>query len=121
MAKLPNIEEFNLNRRDYIKIKDSIDDSINVFTTEEVHAVIKNLLLEELHLFSTKASKKRQKDLEELINMKMKFIEEELKNHLNNKINLLTEKILGQTTNRIIEERVEKLLEEKLEKIKKSL
>ena len=91
---------------------------IMVFTPTEAKEVLRDYINEELNLYGEKIVRDWKNKLEERINFKIKQFEIGLIEHIDNKINNMTERIVSQTTNRMIEAEVERRLEEKLKKLK---
>lgn len=120
MARIPSTTEFNEQRIRALNIKQSEDEQI-LLTIDEARDVIITLLREELFLFTDAMITERRLLVEERINFKLKQIENSLLNHINNKVDSLTERIVSTTTNRIIEEEVNRRLDKKLNKLKNEL
>lgn len=120
MASLPNIQVFNDNRKDLIKIK-NLSDEVILFNKSEAIEALTKYITEELDLISSGITKETKDKILERVNFRLKQIEITMLKHINDKIDKITEKIVENSLNRIIEKEVNKRLEEKLEKIKQSL
>lgn len=120
MAKITNLNTFNENRIQNVKLQNSIEEAI-ILTVDETKNFLNDLIVEELNVFSEIKIRERKIELEERLNFKLKFLENELVRHINEKIDKITEHIVSLTVNRVIEEEVSKRLEIKLDKIKKQL
>ena len=123
MTKIPNLNDYNspLNaRREMLKVK-NLNDEILLFSKEEAREALNSYIHDELAFYSDELTKQRKIDLESRINFKLKQIENAMVNHIDDKVNKITERIIELTTTRIFEEEVEKRLELRLKKIKDSL
>lgn len=123
MATIPNINEYNshLNaRREMLKVK-NLNDEILLFSADEARKALNSYIHDELAFYSDELTKQRKIELEDRINFKLKQIENAMIEHINNKVDKMTERIITLTTNRIFEEEVEKRLSIKLKKNKDSL
>jgi hypothetical protein len=112
--------QFNAHRQNLLKIKTSADETI-LFTKEEAKAALITYISEELELFAEIVSKERKKELEDRINYKLKHIETNMFEHIEKKIDRISEEIALRILDRKVNEEVDKRVEAKLEKIKNSL
>jgi len=120
MARLANLETFNNNRKDLMKIKNASDEAI-LMTAEDLKAVMIDYLKTEMDFFADGITKQDKVKLQERLDFKLKQIETGMLRHIDDKLNGITEKIVSNFTNRIIEAEVERRVEAKLQKIKNSL
>ena len=94
---------------------------VMVFTPAEAKEELKKYIEEELNLYGDEKVKDCRIKLQERINFRMNQFEVALIQHIDNKINNITEHIVATTTNRMIEKEVERRLEAKLKKLKNLL
>jgi uncharacterized FlaG/YvyC family protein len=120
MASIPKLNDFNTNRQDLMKIK-TLEDEIILFTKAEARDALIQYIDEELDFMTTGLTKLKVKEIEDAVNKRLDNFERSLKDHIDNKINSITEKIIEVSTTNIIEQRVNERLTEKLEKLKKVL
>lgn len=120
MALLHNIVEYNSKRQDLVKLKITADETI-LFTKEELREALIKYIDDELSFFVTGISAKRKKELEDRLNNKLVGMEKSLTSYINDRFDVITERIVDQTIGRKIEEEVTKRLNAKLEKIKNSI
>lgn len=120
MGRISNLSDFNTNRQDLIKVKTSADQTI-LLSNDEAKEILKTFIAEDLDFFSSGISKKVKFELDNKIASKLTRFELAMVNHIDNKFNSVTEKIIATILDSKIEEEVERRLEEKLAKIRKSL
>ncbi len=94
---------------------------IMVFTPQEAKEVLERYIHEELELHSDEVAKQKKSEIEERISFKLKQIENSLLQHVDDKLNKITEKILTLTIDRVVNEEVERRVAEKLKKLKNEL
>ena len=122
MARITDIQRYNQGRKDLTR--DSADfetlkfenqnGDVMVVKPQEVREVLHDFIDSEIGFLTDTMKNKLKEQLE----FKIKQIEYSLKEHVENKINTLTEKILEKTIDRIVEEEINRRV---LEKIKKCL
>lgn len=117
MARLANLDEYNNNRKDYMKIK-TVNDETVLMTADDLKAVMVDYLKTEMNFFADGITKQDKIKLQERLDFKLKQIETGMMRHIDDKINGITEKIVSNFTNRVIENEVERRLEEKIKKLK---
>ncbi len=120
MSRISNIGQYNLNKQDLIKIK-TINDEVILFSKEEAREVLVNYINDEIELFTDDIVKVNRVSMSERVNNKLTKLESSLIQHIDDKINNITEKIVDTILNRKIEEEVNKRVELKLQKIKNAL
>jgi len=120
MGRLPNLGVINYERSKAIRIQDRVGDAI-VVEKEEITEFLKNIIIEEIDLFSTSSVKARTAELENRVSFKLKTLEHSLVELINDRVDKITEKIVELTLSRIIEAEVDKRVSERIEKIKKIL
>lgn len=120
MARISDLNSFNSHRKELMKVK-TADDNTILFTREEARAALIKYIEDELDLFVGEIGVNVKKRMIEELNVKIKGIEGVLLNHINNKFNDLTEKIVVATIDKEVEKEVDKRLNIKLEKLKKLL
>jgi hypothetical protein len=129
MGKIINIKDWNADRKKLSELH--VDENVLSFENKygelvvikpnEVKKVIKDYIIDELDLFAD----------DEVVNLKVKVVtnvstrleefEQRMQQHINEKIDALTEKIIQKILGRVVEDEVNKLLDEKLKKIKEKL
>ena len=122
MARISDIQRYNQGRKDLTRDKadfetlrfENKDGEVMVVKPQEVRDVLHDFIESEIGFLGD--AMKNQ--IKERLEFKIKQIEYSLKEHIENKINTLTEKILEKTIDRIVEEEVNRRV---LEKIKKCL
>lgn len=120
MALIPNISVVNTERQKAIKVQTKIDESI-VFTEVELRETLRTLLDDELNISAQNLAFEKKYELESRLNFKLKQLENSLVNLINERVDKITERIVGLTINRVIEEEVSKRLEDRLKQIKDKL
>ncbi len=122
MARISDIQRYNQGRKDLTRDKadfetlrfENQNGDVMVVKPQEVREVLHDFIDSEIG-FLGDAMKSQ---IKERLDFKLVQIEYSLKEHIENKINTLTEKILEKTIDRIVEEEVNRRV---LEKIKKCL
>jgi hypothetical protein len=122
MARISDIQSYNQGRKDLTRDKadfetlrfENQNGDVMVVKPQEVREVLHDFIDSEIG-FLGDAMKSQ---IKERLDFKLVQIEYSLKEHIENKINTLTEKILEKTIDRIVEEEVNRRV---LEKIKKCL
>lgn len=120
MARISNLEAFNTNRQDLIKIK-NIKDDIILFTKDEAREALIEYIDEELDLISNGVIQRRVNDIKDSIDKRLTLFENKLEKHISEKINQITERIFTNATSSIFEKKVSEKLDEKLNSLKKML
>lgn len=120
MGKIPNVNEYNFNRQELLKIKNKSDETI-LFTKEEAKEALISYITDELELFSSRITTNTKVELQQRVDFKLRLMENELVRLINDKVDKITERVVTLITTRVIDEEVNKQLEEKLKKIKDSL
>lgn len=120
MASIPKLNDFNTDRKDLMKIK-TIEDEIILFTKSEAREALIEYIDEELDFISHGVVQRRVNDIIESVDRRLMSFERKLENHISDKINAITERIISNATSRIVEERVNERLNEKLDKLKTML
>lgn len=117
MARLSNVQGFNLDRQNHVKFN-LINDELVVMSKDDMRLILIDYMSNELNFFSENISNKAKVDLNKRINAKIDEIEEGLFQHISDKINDLTEKICSETLTSVINKEVERLVKIRLEEIK---
>lgn len=120
MGRIPGLKIFNDERKSLMKIK-TIEDNVILFTKDEAREALIEYIDEELDLISHGVTQRRVHDIIEDVDRRLRSFEMKLENHISDKINAITERIISNATSRIVEERVNERLNEKLQKIKEQL
>lgn len=120
MASIPKLNDFNTDRKDLMKIK-TIEDDIILFTKAEARDALIEYIDEELDFISHGVTQRRVNNIIEDVDRRLRSFEMKLENHISDKINAITERIISNATSRIVEERVNEKLNEKLKKLKTML
>ena len=120
MAQLHNLKEFNNSRRDNdfetLKFENKNGD-VMVVKPQEVRDVLKDFITSEINTLGDDI----KSNIKDKLDFKIKQVEYNLNDHIEEKVLKLTEKILEKTIDRVIEDEVNRRVLEKLEKIKKCL
>lgn len=120
MARISNIQAYNADRYEAIKIK-TVNNETVLMTADDLKAVMIEYLSEEMNFFADGIHKKDKIKLQERLDFKLKQIETGMLRHIDDKLNSITERIVSNCTNRIIEGEVDRRVDEKLEKLKKMI
>jgi hypothetical protein len=120
MARLSNLPTFNLQRQEYVKLK-NIEDETLVMSRDELKQFFVEYLEDDLNKITDNLSKKQKDAFSHLLLSKLSETEHKLLSSLNKKIDSVVENIVSRSTTRIIEEEVNKRVNIKLEKIKNML
>jgi RNA polymerase-binding transcription factor DksA len=103
-----------------LKFKNS-NGNFTVVSTKELHEELFSYVESEMMKYPELKSDKVKKDIEERLTEKLENIEIKLLNHIDDKINKITQEIVSKTNKRYIDGEVNRLLNEKLEKLKNLL
>jgi len=122
MARISDIHRYNQTRKDTSRDKadfetlkfENKNGEVIVVKPHEVRDVLNDFIESEFGSMSDNM----KNQIKERLEFKLKQIEYSLKEHIEDKINKLTEKILEKTIDRIVEEEINRRV---LEKIKKCL
>ena len=121
MAQLPNFKRFNDDRRnesDFETLKfENKNGDVMVVKPQEVRDVLKDFITSEINTLGDDI----KSNIKDKLDFKIKQVEHNLNEHIEEKVLKLTERILGKTIDRVIEDEVNRRVLEKLEKIKKEL
>ena len=120
MARISNLEQYNTERATAYRIDKAVGESI-LLTDKEIKTILTDVLGREIEGLVDSAVKKFQSKLNERIEFKIRTFETTLMNNIDDKINRITETIVGKTTNRIIEAEVNRRVDARIEKIKNIL
>jgi len=120
MAALPNLNSYNNDRKELMKIRTANDETI-LFTKSEAREALVKYITDELDMFANDLGTNVKTELGTRIMFKLTTFEHEMVRHIDNKFDTITEKIVDLILNRKIEEEVNKRVEQKLKKIKDSL
>ena len=120
MAALPNLNSFNNERKELVKIR-NLSNEIILFTKDEARDALLRYIADELDFFTNKLGANVKIELKESLKSKLESIENAMVRHIDDKINKITEKIVSLAIDRKIEEEVTKRLDARLKKIKDSL
>lgn len=144
MARISNIYEFNKLRKKY---DDSLDADIffeglsngieseptneifkidnskgtTILTPKDLKEHIDDFIHNEIDLYASVKVREQIKYTELALSDKIKIFEKDLIKHIDNKLDMLSEKIIEMIISRIVEERVNDLVDKKLEKLKNLL
>jgi hypothetical protein len=120
MARISDLDRYNNNRYEAIKIKTANDETV-LMTADDLKAVMVEYLSEELNFFADGITKKDKIKIQERVNFKLTQIENGMIRHIDDKINKITENIVSLMTTRMIEEEVAKRVELRIQNIKNLL
>jgi uncharacterized FlaG/YvyC family protein len=120
MARLPSLEDFNLERQDLLKIK-TADENTVLMSKSELREVLIDYIDKELDLISSGVTRRRVDEIIEDVDRRLNKFEKTLEKHIDDKINRLTDSIIQKSTTNLIEERVNERLAEKIENLKSLL
>jgi len=120
MARISDIQKYNSARKDQTRDKADFETlrfeneqgEIMVVKPQEVRDVLHDFIESEIGVLGDGMRTRMKERLE----FKMRQVEYELKIHVEDKINKLTESILEKTIDRIVEEEVNRRVLEKLKK-----
>ncbi len=117
MARIPDVLKFNTNekRTENIKIK-TAEDSTMLLTTAETKKMLLEFISDEINILGNEYANIRRREIEESIDRVLHQFEDTLLEHVSNKIDTITEKILSKITDRMIDAEVEKRVKERLKK-----
>ena len=132
MAKIIDLEGYN-GLRDSVTLISTGGEFINsvshsfkfenkngdniVITPQELREHISDFLTNEVNLYADETIREYREQLKRRLDVQMSNLE----NHINDKINKITEAIISSTTSRVIEEEVNRRVDEKLRKIRKAI
>lgn len=105
MARLPSLEEFNLERQDLLKIK-TADENTVLVSKSELREVLIDYIDKELDLISSGVTRRRVDEIIEDVDRRLNRFEKTLEKHIDDKINQLTERVIEKATTNMIEEKV---------------
>ena len=120
MAQLPNFKQFNDDRRnnDFETLKfENKNGDVMVVKPQEVRDVLRDFITSEINSLGDNV----KSSIKEKLDFKIKQVEHNLNDHIEEKVIRLTERILEKTIDRVIEDEVNRRVLEKLEKIKKCI
>jgi flagellar biosynthesis/type III secretory pathway protein FliH len=116
MARLPSLEDFNLERQDLLKIKTTNDNTV-LMSKAELREVLIDYIDKELDLISSGVTRRRVNEIIEDVDKRLNKFEITLEKHINDKINEITERVIEKSTTNLIEERVNHRLMEKIKSL----
>jgi flagellar biosynthesis/type III secretory pathway protein FliH len=116
MARLPSLEDFNLERQDLLKIK-TADENTVLMSKSELREVLIDYIDKELDLISSGVTRRRVNEIIEDVDKRLNKFEITLEKHINDKINEITERVIEKSTTNLIEERVNHRLMEKIKSL----
>jgi GTPase involved in cell partitioning and DNA repair len=124
MSRIPGLISFNNERKlgseDYLKIK-TADESTVLLTKKEAKAVLLDYISQELDLFADSLAKEAITLIDDKVAIQYDKFAQEMYQHIEDKINKITEKIITEALSHRIEEEVKKRVAIKLDKIKNEL
>jgi hypothetical protein len=120
MASIPDLSKFNNERRQLVAFNKEKEEAL-LLTADEVKAIVRNFLRDELNQFAHEVAKERREELETLVIAKLADIEGNLMRTINNKITKVAERVYQTMLTSEFEVLVKKAVEGKIEKIKKEL
>lgn len=129
MARIYNLSDYNDSRRrqaeisvdeDTISFENKKGDLI-VVKPKEIKEVIKDYFNEELELYTDEVIMNSKFEVVTNVSKKMEIFERRMEQHINDKIDSLTERIMEAILSRVIEDEVTKRVDEKLKQIKDML
>lgn len=116
MARLPSLENFNLERQDLLNFKTTNDNTVLMSKTE-LREVLIDYIDKELDLISSGVTRRRVNEIIEDVDKRLNKFEITLEKHINDKINEITERVIEKSTTNLIEERVNQRLMEKIKSL----
>ena len=129
MARIFNLSDYNNNRRiagevnideDTVSFENKKGDLI-VVKPKEIKEVIREYFNEELELYTDDVIMNSKFEVVTNVSKKMDIFERRMEQHINDKIDSLTEKIMENILSRVIEDEVTKRVDKKLKQIKDAL
>ena len=129
MARIYNLSDYNDSRRrqaeisvdeDTISFENKKGDLI-VVKPKEIKEVIKDYFNEELELYTDEVIMNSKFEVVTNVSKKMETFERRMEQHINDKIDSLTERIMEAILSRVIEDEVTKRVDNKLKQIKDML
>jgi Ni,Fe-hydrogenase maturation factor len=129
MARIYNLSDYNQTRKrlaelnideDAISFEDKKGDLI-VVKPKEIKEVIREYFNEEMELYTDETIINHKFQVITNVNKKMDEFEHKMEQHINDKIDSLTERIMETIISRVIEDEVTKRVDIKLKHIKDAL
>jgi len=120
MARLINLEQFNTNRKDLVKIK-KLDEETILFTKDEAKEALLEYITQDLKFFSDGLPKYLIDELNHHVVLKLSKFEKEIDSFISTRINEIAEKMVEKTLTRVMEEKINEKVNEKLDKLKSML
>jgi hypothetical protein len=129
MARIFNLSDYNDSRRRQA-IVDEYEDTVSfenkkgdliVVKPKEIKEVIKEYFNEELELYTDESIINSKFQVVTNVSKKMEEFERKMEQHINDKIDSLTERIMEAILSRVIEDEVTKRVDKKLKQIKDAL
>lgn len=118
MSTIPNLTNYNKHKQNLVKIQTANEEAL-LCSKEEIKSILIKHIYDEIDLFGNTNISVFKSKLEERLNFKIKQIEISMVNHINEKIDKVTEKIIDIITNRNLEKETEKRVDVKIKKTRK--
>lgn len=120
MARIKNVVDFNANRKIIAKIK-TTDENMVLIEKDELKLLILDFLNNELDLIVDTVTKEHINAINLNLNKKLDEFAVKVNQHYSDKLDKITEKIVGKYLSRLNEEEIEKRLNERINLIKQKL